>query len=161
MYCLLWCVCFSSEDFQMGFWVRNGNTSPLSFRYLTRETLAVKELLKILVVPKYIQDRRVCTCVCVSQGGCQIQFSILSQQTPFDFKEAFMSCASCTSSSQQTHNLFACLSNKKQEWSIAKHWSMKSKPLFYPCFSFWVTDGLLCQYTLTAQSGGRGEREVL
>lgn len=45
--------------------------------------------LKILVLTKYIP--------CVQR--CQMQFSILSQQTPFDFKKPLMSCFSCIPSS--------------------------------------------------------------
>lgn len=84
--------------------------------------------LKILVMTKII---RVCECA----PWCQLQFSILSHQTTWDFKRPFMSflCV-CISSSPQTVNPPACLFNIKPKWSIAKHWFMKSKPLIYPCF---------------------------
>lgn len=74
---------------------------------------------------------RMCECA----PWCQLQFSILSHQTTWDFKRPFMSflCV-CISSSPQTVNPPACLFNIKPKWSIAKHWSMKSKPLIYPCF---------------------------
>lgn len=62
--------------------------------------------------------------------------TILSQKTPFDFKKLLISCFSHIPSTRQTVNLAACLSNIKSEWSIAKHCSMKSKPLLYPSFFF-------------------------
>lgn len=94
--------------------------------------LQSKYCLKILVLTKYIQ--------CVSVVLSSI---ILSQKTPFDFKKPLISCFSCIPSSQQTVNLTACLSNIKSEWSIAKHWSMKSKPLFY--LGFFFSEGLNCR----------------
>lgn len=103
--------------------------------------------------------------MCECAPWCQIQFSILSHQTTWDFKRPFMSflCA-CISSSQQTVNPPACLFNIKPKWSIAKHWSMKSKPLIYPCFKttvdFFFLFHLLLPLSIARHSQDRVEREV-
>lgn len=70
----------------------------------------------------------------------------------------------CISSSQQTVNPPACLFNIQPKWSIAKHWSMKSKPLIYPCFKttviFFSLFHFLLPLSIARHSQDRVEREV-
>lgn len=86
--------------------------------------------LKILVMTKIIQ------CVCVSvRLGVNYNFPFFPIRQPETSKGLLcLFLCVCISSSPQTVNPPACLFNIKPKWSTAKHWSMKSKPLIYPCF---------------------------
>lgn len=156
----LLCMRVSSEDFQMGSWVGVGNTSPHILRYLTGGKLW--HHLKILVMTKFIQ------CVCVSVGlGVKYNFPFFPIRQPETSKGLLCLFCVCISSSQQTVNPPACLFNIKPKWSIAKHWSMKSKPLIYPCFkttviffSFFIFC-CLCPLLDTHRTGWRERWKVL
>lgn len=53
------------------------------------------------------------------------------KRIPLTTKSLLISCFSCPPSLWQTVNFTDRLSDIKREWSIVKHWSVKSKPLFH------------------------------